>query len=461
MPDISSLSTDRKRLLIISPDPIKKKMAGPGIRYWELAKTLSQHIEVTLAVHSETNLTSNTISIERYDPDNEETIYRLEKYVDMILGTTDFLQRFPALESCNKPLIIDLYAPFLLEDLERNRADTLVDQFKIFDIDADVIRKLLTHGDFFLCASERQRDLWLGALIAYNRINPLTYQYDESLYQLIDLVPFGTSSQIPQATRPVMKSIYSGIANDDKIILWGGGIWNWLDPLTPIRAMPQVIKVEPKARLFFFSGRHPNPNVPEMQMAVRARELADELGLLGQYVFFHDEWVEYEDRVNYLLEADIAVSAHFAHLETRFSYRTRLLDCIWTSLPMVATDGDTLADLIQTHNLGCVVPPNDVDQMAKALMQLLTSPNGKLDFKKNFDCIRPQFTWEHAAQPLIKFCLDPNLAKDHPTIKEKVLKSQKTTLFQMPGKALKILVEQGPLAVIAEILRYLLWKVGG
>ncbi len=40
-------------------------------------------------------------------------------------------------------------------------------------------------------------------------------------------------------------------------------------------------------------------------MAVDARRLADELGLTDKHVFFNEEWVAYDDRQNYLLDADV------------------------------------------------------------------------------------------------------------------------------------------------------------
>ena len=53
----------------------------------------------------------------------------------------------------------------------------------------------------------------------------------------------------------------------------------------------------------------------------------------------------YERARRYLLEADVGVSAHFDDLETRFAFRTRLLDCFWAGLPVVTTRGDSLGEL--------------------------------------------------------------------------------------------------------------------
>ena len=106
-------------------------------------------------------------------------------------------------------------------------------------------------------------------------------------------------------------------------------------------------------------------------MAVEARRLADELGLTGVHVFFNEEWVPYDQRQNFLLDADVAVTTHFHHVETDFSFRTRVLDYLWATLPTVTTNGDSLADLIERRGLGLTVPPEDVDALADALFTLL------------------------------------------------------------------------------------------
>ena len=169
---------------------------------------------------------------------------------------------------------------------------------------------------------------------------------------MINVVPFGISDEHPTATRKVLKGVVPGIGEDDKVILWGGGVYNWFDPLTLIHAVDRLRTRVPDVRLFFMGMKHPNPSVPAMQMASRTRRLAQDLGLVGEYVFFNEEWVAYTERQNFLLEADIGVSTHLDHVETAFSFRTRILDYLWTSLPIVATSGDSFADLIEHHGLG-------------------------------------------------------------------------------------------------------------
>ena len=92
--------------------------------------------------------------------------------------------------------------------------------------------------------------------------------------------------------------------------------------------------------------------------------------LLDRVVLFNDDWVPYEQRADWLLDADCALSTHDDHLETRFAFRTRLLDCFWAGLPVVCTGGDDLGDVVERDGLGAVEGPGDAGA-ATALAQAL------------------------------------------------------------------------------------------
>jgi hypothetical protein len=157
---------------------------------------------------------------------------------------------------------------------------------------------------------------------------------------------------------------------------------------------------------------HPNPQVGEMTLATKTLKLADELGLTDTHVFFNQGWVEYSDRQNYLLEADVGVSTHLDHVETAFSFRTRILDYIWASLPTVATSGDSLADLIEREGIGLTVPPNDVDALEEALFRLLDDPILATACRVANQRLAPSMRWSEVLQPLLRFCRAPERAPD-------------------------------------------------
>ena len=129
-------------------------------------------------------------------------------------------------------------------------------------------------------------------------------------------------------------------------------------------------------------------------------------------MFFNEGWVDYDDRQNYLLEADIGVSTHLDHVETAFSFRTRILDYLWTCLPIVATGGDTFADLIESKGLGITVPPGDVAALEDALFRLLDDQAASDGCRGRLAEVMPNHTWSRVLAPLVEFCRAPRRAAD-------------------------------------------------
>jgi glycosyltransferase involved in cell wall biosynthesis len=209
-----------------------------------------------------------------------------------------------------------------------------------------------------------------------------------------------------------MKGVVDGIGPDDKVVLWGGGIYNWFDPVTLIRAVHLVRRTVPEIRLYFLGLAHPNPEVPAMSRVSETIALASRLDLVGSHVFFNDGWVPYTERGNYLLEADVGVSTHFDHVETAFSFRTRVLDYLWAGLPIVTTAGDYFGDLVATERLGAAVPAGDVESLAGALAGLLTDGRLAKEARSRSLEVGRRFIWGEAMRPLLEFCRNPARAPD-------------------------------------------------
>ena len=199
---------------------------------------------------------------------------------------------------------------------------------------------------------------------------------------------------------------------DDKVLLWGGGVYTWFDPLTLIRAVDAVRVDVPDVRLVFLGMKHPNPGVPDMVMADQARALAGQLGLTGTHVFFNETWVEYDKRADYLLDADLGVSCHLPHVETAFSFRTRILDYLWAGLPVVTTAGDSFAELARTEGFGVSVPPEDAVALADVLTKLLTDDDERARMAERSRAVSERFTWSTSLAPLVAFCRNPRRAAD-------------------------------------------------
>ena len=406
----------KRKLLIVSSEVVSKEMAGPAIRVWNFARVLSEYMEVVLAIPNEVNLPEQEFKIVQYKNDN--SLGEIIKDADIVLsGGTTFI-KYPSIKNSDKFLVMDIYDPYNLATLAEYRDEPIDKRLSVHKLVYYNLNEQLHYGDFFICASERQRDFWLGMLAALNRVNPYSYNEDSTLRKMIDVVPFGLSDNKPMHTREVLKGKVEGIKKDDFVIIWGGGIYNWFDPLTLIKAMAEIGKSRDDVKLFFMGVEHPNPEVKKLQLVSKTVNLAKKLGIYDKNVFFNFGWVEYDERQNYLLESDAGIITHPEHIETRFSFRTRILDYLWAGLPIISTKGDSLSDTVEKENLGITVRENNVSDLVSAILKLVDDKDYYSNCVRNIENTAKEYTWEKVCEPLIKFCKDPVISAYKKKLKE-------------------------------------------
>ena len=415
-----------KKVLLISPDTIAKKMTGPGIRYYNFARELSKTLEVTLFIpNSNTNFDFKNEKFKVIEANRNE-LEKCAKMVDSIVMQGIALRLYPFLKKIKKPKVVDIYDPITLENLELRKFINFKDRLTYHETDLDLILEQLSIGDYFICSSEKQKDYWLGMLAAINRVNPVTYGDNIKMERLIGVVPFGLDNNEPIKTKQVLKGVWNNINENDKVIIWGGGIWNWFDPLTLIEAMHVICQKKKDIKLFFMGIGHPTMNC-DTTVAEKCIEKAKEYDLYNKNIFFND-WVEYSLRQNYLLEADLGVSTYFNNLETRFSFRTRILDYLWCDLPMVLTKGDYMSELVENEKLGICHDEGNYEELADCIINTLEDKENYKIMKNNIKRVKNQFVWKNVTKPLIDFCLQPYISHD---------KIKKVKVFYKPNGLIK------------------------
>jgi GT2 family glycosyltransferase len=395
----------KRTILIISSEIVSKDMAGPAIRVWNFAKILSEHMNVILAIPNENNMAEQVFRVVQYK--DESSLKNLIGQSDILLCGGMTFSRFGCIGNSGKYIIMDIYDPYNLATLVEYKNEGMERQLDIYKSVHFFANEMLYFGDFFICASERQRDFWMGMLAALNRVNPYSYYQDPQMRKLIDVVPFGLPSNKPAHTRQVLKGVIKGIEKDDFVIIWGGGIYNWFDPLTLIRAMAKIKDVRKDIKLYFLGVKHPNPQVKELSLVTETVELARKLDVLDKNVFFNFGWIEYDQRQDYLLESDAGIITHPNHIETRFAFRTRILDYFWAGLPVISTSGDSLSELVEKEGLGVTVAAGDVDGLTDAIISLVDNKPFILDCRDKVATVSQDYTWEKICGPIIEFCKDP------------------------------------------------------
>jgi glycosyltransferase involved in cell wall biosynthesis len=438
----------RPRVLVTSAEPVGVRMAGPAIRARELAGALAGACDVTLAAPAPSEIGDDRIALIEAGLADYDALVAAIRAHDVVV--TQLLPprllskvwRLPA------RLVVDLYNPTVVEVLEAARGHSPRARERRRRVATRAAAAHLAAADFVLCASAQQRDLWLGGMALRELLAPEALDADPDLSRFLAIVPFGVPSD-PPAPGPGLRAALPAIAPGDRVLLWGGGIWDWLDAPTAIRATALLADRDPPVHLVFNGVRRPAlAPEDEHQATADAIALARELGLEGRRVHFHDGWVPYAERGAWLLDADIGVSAHPAHLESRFAFRTRIVDYLWAGLPVVATGGDALGELVRTRGLGRAVPAGDPEAFAAACAELLDS--GAPDEREAAKAAADELRWDRVVEPLREFCLH---GAKRPATLQRRRSVAAATVGQYPAIARETLATDGPTALAVKLAR--------
>ena len=383
---------------MICPEPVRRLTAGVGTRFVALAEVLTgAGHRVTLAIPNqpdEAECVAAPIEVVRAVPDALGTQADGHDWVLLHghLGNHYLSQRD------DLPVVVDLYDPFLIENLHYHRELG----FEPYRTDHATWKLQLGRGDFFLCSSAEQRFFYLGWLGALGRLNPLALEDDPSLDRLIVELPFGSPDGDRPARRP-RSEVLDGVS-DEAPVLYFGGIYDWYDPLVVLDALPVILEREPGAVLVFVD--HPHPEETPLSAAATARRVAEERGWLGTTVRF-ESWRPYDRRFELAVAADLAVVTHRPGLETDLSLRTRMVDLLWLGLPIVATEGGAMSRIVAAVGAGRTVTPGDPADLAEAVCGLLADAAARRRASEAGRRWAAGRSWRSLAGPLLDFAAGP------------------------------------------------------
>jgi len=351
-------------VVVHTPDVVGERMAGPGIRAWHFARELAKYTSVTLIAKGE------PLGAIPFVSHGSADARRALRDASVLIGQP---ARGFGKRRREQRIVYDLFDPTVLELRElygnapslRQRVHLAAEWWRLAEG--------LGRADVLMCAAKKQRDF-------YERLQSADAPWIE--------VPFGIDLE---ETRVCAKPA----AN---VVVWGGGLWEWLDPATAVEA---VLKVN-GARLLFLGRVRPSGDVSH-SFVERRREDRFEALLRhgGDRVSANDEWVPYRERLSWLRSGKIAIMLHRRTAEAEYSIRTRLFDAIAAGTPVIATTGGFAAELVEREGLGIVVPPGDVEAVADAIRRLLTDDEVHTACVRNLERIRPRYAWDVVTRPLV------------------------------------------------------------
>ena len=148
-------------------------MAGPAIRSWNMAEHLSRGARGPAA-----DVRQRRVSIRRafdvltVSPQDAHAADVHVDWADIIIFQGHAMAVFPALQDTDKIIVVDLYDPMHLEQLEQAKEQGPTAWAHEVESATEVLNQQMERGDFFLCASERQRHFWLGQLAVTRSAEP-------------------------------------------------------------------------------------------------------------------------------------------------------------------------------------------------------------------------------------------------------------------------------------------------
>lgn len=284
-------------------------------------------------------------------------------------------------------LILDCNVPFHVE-VSARESRSLDREFAYFMADLRVVTAVLRRGDVFLCASERQKLYYQGVLSGVGRLNPATYRSE-----LLEIVPYGIDDDEPEARSQPIGALTRRPASTK--LLWFGAMYPWFDIAPLLEAVALLNDQGMDVTLTIVGARNPTSTHPDFLVAFDA---FDELMASPRYRahVFSQGWVDFADRADWFLDADLGVMISKLGLENSLAWRTRLVDMVWGRLPVATNAGDLLGDLLVERGAAARLPPGDAGRLAAGLRSAIEV--GASSMRANLETVRRELGWMKVTQ---------------------------------------------------------------
>lgn len=385
------------KIALIAQEKISAQMAGSAIRYFELAKVLSTYFSVTLFSNGKPDLDDSRFrfNIKFYIKSarkSKSSIKNFNNY-DYVIAQELSPDLIFKVKQNNIKLISDLYDPLPIEIIEHTKNDSFFKRLTARNFINNSFLMQMVSADHILCSNKRQKSLYENMAKKHNI---------DIAEKRITLLPFGLSETKPVFTdENMIYNLFPSIKKDDKIVLWGGGIWNWFDALSVVKAINQINEKRKDIKLVFMGAKNKHFDRLQDKNLQTLLKYCKKNQLENKCVFFNYSWVPYDKRANFLLAADICISTHFDCEETYYSFRTRILDYLWAQKPIICTEGDVFSDLISKYKLGKVVRYKNVDDIEKAILELIDKPDLYKIFENNIKNFKDTYAWTNITKELV------------------------------------------------------------
>jgi glycosyltransferase involved in cell wall biosynthesis len=229
------------------------------------------------------------------------------------------------------------------------------------------LRIVLSQGDVYSTCGVPQRYALVGQLGMASRLDRHTLGY-EFVYPILP----GASpvSDGDANANPGLSLRGSAVPQDAFVVLWCGGYNVWTDVDTLFRALEEAMTRDPRIAFVSVGGNVDlggNTTYDRLLAKIEASVHRQRYHMLG--------WRPAHEIPGYYKSADIGVSLSAFHYETLLGTRTRLVEMMGYGLPVVASLGCELTEIIRDRDLGLVFPMGDAAAFRDQILTLSGDPD--------------------------------------------------------------------------------------
>ncbi len=374
---------------------------GGGLRTWGLANALSsKHIEVRLLIPRAyltlELLVNEFLTIIPYESATE-LIVEIERASVVVYpaGAPHLSSLCIENRDSLTILIADAYVPIHVEVASRQFHEKMESEEIDFNSMSPYWLSAITSADIVLCASQEQQGYYLGILSATGHLRPSSYAHIR-----IVVVPFG---YFPNQKKAVNDLLENGIEEISPLmILWYGGFYPWFDTSKFADVLSKLDSLIIGSNNLDYQVKiigAENPFIEDENFKSHSKKQVKNLEQNDRVSF--SPWLPFNERYKAFQDIDVVICLTSEGYENTLAWRTRYLDFIEYSVPLLTNSSDPLSTRIVNNRCGWKFNSANSDELAIKLRDFISERTNLINAKENYQVLQKELTWDASVSPLV------------------------------------------------------------
>lgn len=327
---------------------------------------------------------------------------------------------WPAVTFSAKPsqvLIVDLAGPHLLErhyQQSPNQSGAIRGKMNA-----------LAMADYYIVSGPSQRLYFLSFMLRAEISEP---------EKRIITITMPLDPSVPERKR------LPGASDDYPHFVFGGVFLPWQDPSAGLMALNSALAERKSGRMTLIGGRHPSYKIKEGLYTKLFSNLSRNERVTVMPMLPYEQFVES------LSSADVALDLMKWNLERHLAITIRSTTYLWAGLPVIYNDYADIGRLIRSYDAGWCASPGDEDGLKQIFSEIFDNPERVRTKSQNASRLAKEvFAWDRAVKPLLDLLGQPGFAQAR----------ELDIIFDFPDKA------EFPLLPGKSVGQYFLCRING